>query len=134
MTSGKEPCTSTLSIGVRWLLPLPLLRPRRYEVIDRFVQGLSALFLSVRRRPVIRYQRGSDSAYRLADSLYGLTYKQQYGVFDFGSRSTPVVLILERKDDPVTPLLTQWTYQAMLHDLVGISDGTIRLTSTKVRW
>jgi hypothetical protein len=32
-------------------------------------------------------------------------------VFDFGSRSSPVVLLLDRNDDPVTPLLTQWTYQ-----------------------
>lgn len=35
----------------------------------------------------------------------------QVGVFDFGSRSSPVVLLLDRNDDPVTPLLTQWTYQ-----------------------
>lgn len=32
-------------------------------------------------------------------------------MFDFGSRSSPVVLLLDRNDDPVTPLLTQWTYQ-----------------------
>lgn len=42
--------------------------------------GLSAVFLAVRRRPVIRYQRGSEHAQRLADGLYQLTYKQQYQV------------------------------------------------------
>ena len=52
---------------------------RRYEPIDRFVQGLSALFLALRRRPVIRYQRGSAAVQRLADSLYQLTYKQVRG-------------------------------------------------------
>ena len=26
----------------------------------------------------------------------------------------PLLLILDRKDDPVTPLLLQWTYQAMV--------------------
>lgn len=31
----------------------------------------------------------------------------QVQVFDFGSRSSPIVLILDRKDDPVTPLLMQ---------------------------
>ena len=36
----------------------------------------------------------------------------QVGVFDFGShRASPVVLLVDRRDDPVTPLLTQWTYQ-----------------------
>jgi hypothetical protein len=43
------------------------------------VQGLSALFLALRRRPVIRYQRGSGAAQKLAEGLYGLTYKQQVG-------------------------------------------------------
>lgn len=57
---------------------------------------------------------------------------QQPQVFDFGARGNPIVLILDRKDDPVTPLLTQWTYQAMLHELIGLTDGTMKLTSTKV--
>lgn len=39
-------------------------------------QGLSALFLSLRRRPVIRYQTGSDAVVRLALSLYHLLYKE----------------------------------------------------------
>lgn len=40
----------------------------------------------------------------------------QVGVFDFGSRSSPLVLLLDRNDDPVTPLLTQWTYQVTVPD------------------
>lgn len=39
-------------------------------------QGLSAMFLAIRRRPIIRFQRGSDWAAKLAESLYRLTYKQ----------------------------------------------------------
>ncbi|KXZ43440.1 VPS33 protein [Gonium pectorale] len=105
-----------------------------YELIDRCVQGLSAVFLALRRRPVIRYQRGSDLVVRLAESLYRLTYKQESVVFDFGaSRSAPpVVLLLDRRDDPVTPLLTQWSYQAMVHELVGVVDNSVKLTSPKV--
>eukprot|EP00877_Chromochloris_zofingiensis_P007831 jgi/Chrzof1/3300/Cz12g20040.t1 len=103
-----------------------------YEVVDRLVQGLSALFLAVRRRPIIRYQRGSDNSQRLADSLYNLVYRQQCSVFDFGSRSSPVVLLLDRRDDPVTPLLTQWSYQAMIHELIGLKDSTMKLTSPKI--
>eukprot|EP00197_Chlamydomonas_leiostraca_P009713 CAMPEP_0202866444 /NCGR_PEP_ID=MMETSP1391-20130828/7558_1 /ASSEMBLY_ACC=CAM_ASM_000867 /TAXON_ID=1034604 /ORGANISM="Chlamydomonas leiostraca, Strain SAG 11-49" /LENGTH=607 /DNA_ID=CAMNT_0049546387 /DNA_START=64 /DNA_END=1887 /DNA_ORIENTATION=+ len=103
-----------------------------YELVDRLVAGLSAVFLAVRRRPVIRYQRGSEHAQRLADGLYQLTYRQQVQVFDFGSRSSPIVLILDRRDDPVTPLLMQWTYQAMVHELITINDNTVRLSSPKV--
>jgi len=31
-----------------------------------------------------------------------------------------LLLILDRREDPITPLLQQWTYQAMVHELVGV--------------
>ena len=37
------------------------------------------------------------------------------------------VLICDRKEDPVTPLLNQWTYQAMVHELIGIKDNRVDL-------
>ena len=39
------------------------------------------------------------------------------------------VLILDRKDDPVTPLLLQWTFQAMVHELLGLHDNRVDLLS-----
>lgn len=51
------------------------------------------------------------------------------GLFDFRpSASQPVLLILDRRNDPVTPLLTQWTYQAMVHELMGITNGRVDLS------
>ena len=38
-----------------------------------------------------------------------------------------VVLILDRRDDPVTPLLSQWTYQAMVHELLGLNNHRVVL-------
>jgi vacuolar protein sorting-associated protein 45 len=76
-----------------FMVPVPcndiLINPRaasvsgasEFEAIDRLVQGLSALFLALRRRPIIRYQRSSDLSRRLADSLYGLIYRQQVCVY-----------------------------------------------------
>ena len=37
------------------------------------------------------------------------------------------LLILDRKEDPVTPLLNQWTYQAMVHELLGINSNRVDL-------
>ena len=36
-------------------------------------------------------------------------------------------MILDRLDDPVTPLLSQWTYQAMIHELIGIKNNRVRV-------
>jgi len=40
---------------------------------------------------------------------------------------------LDRRDDPVTPLLTQWTYQAMVHEMLGIKNNRVDLSSAPGR-
>ena len=40
----------------------------------------------------------------------------------------PLLLILDRRSDPVTPILSQWTYQAMVHELLGIQNGRVDLS------
>lgn len=37
------------------------------------------------------------------------------------------LLLVDRRDDPVTPLLSQWTFQAMVHELIGIDDNRVDL-------
>ncbi|GMH43449.1 hypothetical protein BSKO_11371 [Bryopsis sp. KO-2023] len=104
------------------------------DVMDRLTQGVSAVFLSLRRRPVIRYQSGVELTTRLAINLYNLAYSYERSHFDFGVRggeTPPLLLILDRRDDPVTPLLTQWTYQAMVHELVGVEDNKVKLDKQK---
>lgn len=61
-----------------------------------------------------RYQRGSEVCEKLADSLQHLTGAEERELFDFGRRpgeAAPLMLLLDRRDDPVTPLLLQWTFQ-----------------------
>ena len=77
-----------------------------------------------------RFQRGSEMCQKLAQALHHLTMEEERALFDFGSRAadeSPLVLILDRKDDPVTPMLLQWTYQAMVHELLGISNNLVSL-------
>ena len=58
---------------------------------------------------------------------YQMTQEEQ--LFDFRKADTPpILLILDRRDDPITPLLTQWTYQAMVHELLGIFNGRVDLS------
>lgn len=95
---------------------------------DRAVDGLAALFLSLKQRPVIRYSRTSDIAKRVAQESAKLMYQQESGLFDFRrSEVSPLLLVIDRRDDPVTPLLNQWTYQAMVHELIGIQDNKVDL-------
>jgi vacuolar protein sorting-associated protein 45 len=57
---------------------------------------------------------------------------QEGELFHFSSPATPpLLLILDRRDDPVTPLLMQWTYQAMVHELLGIYNHRVDLSSVQ---
>jgi len=57
--------------------------------------------------------RRSETAQRIAQDVKRLAYEQESALFDFrrGDGAT-LLLVLDRLDDPVTPLLSQWTYQA----------------------
>jgi len=100
-------------------------------VEDRSIAALAAVVLSMKRKPLVRFQGNSEHCRRIAEGLFNLAYRQETELFDFGTRGAdhpPVVLVVDRLDDPVTPLLSQWTYQAMLHELIGMEDNTVDLT------
>ena len=55
--------------------------------------------------------------------------QEEQALFDFRlTQAPPLLLILDRRNDPVTPLLSQWTYQAMVHELLGINNGRVDLS------
>jgi len=99
------------------------------DALQRSTEGIIALLLSLKKNPLIRYEKNSLMAKKLATEVrYQLTQEEQ--LFDFRKTDTPpILLILDRRDDPITPLLTQWTYQAMVHELLGIFNGRVDLSS-----
>ncbi|KAM3920202.1 vacuolar protein sorting-associated protein 45 isoform 1-T1 [Leptodactylus fuscus] len=96
--------------------------------LSRATQGLTALLLSLKKCPMIRYQLSSEMAKRLAEGVKQVITKE-YELFDFRRTEVPpLLLILDRSDDAITPLLNQWTYQAMVHELLGINNNRIDLS------
>ncbi|KAK2867829.1 hypothetical protein FQN49_003427 [Arthroderma sp. PD_2] len=98
------------------------------DALQRATEGVIALLLSLKKNPLIRYEKNSLMAKKLATEVrYQLTQEEQ--LFNFRKPDTPpILLILDRRDDPITPLLTQWTYQAMVHELLGITNGRVDLS------
>ncbi|KAJ2616782.1 vacuolar protein sorting-associated protein 45 [Coemansia sp. RSA 1365] len=95
--------------------------------LNRTVQGLSALLLSLKKRPNIRYERNSGMALKLGRELEYLM-NHESNLFGANTNDKTQLYILDRKNDPVTPLLTHWTYHAMLHELIGVNNGRIDLS------
>ena len=108
----------TVSSGTAWARD-------HAHVYERNRQGLEAMILSLRRQPTsIRYQGSSALAQQLARDVHERIVSDQ--IFHFRNRSC-LLLILDRVDDPVTPLLSQWTYQAMVHELLGLNNNRVIL-------
>ncbi|KAJ1609568.1 putative vacuolar protein-sorting protein VPS45 [Cryptosporidium canis] len=87
--------------------------------------------------PVIRYLANSPLCRNLAfaverrlldshmiDIVSGEFVCSRPEIYEERSENS-VLLIFDRREDPVTPLLTQWTYHAMIHDLLGISQNKV---------
>ncbi|GLB38409.1 putative STXBP unc-18 SEC1 family protein [Lyophyllum shimeji] len=99
------------------------------KALELSVQGITAVLLSLKKKPVIRYERMSGMAKKLAVEVQH-RIRTESSLFDFRlTQVPPLLLILDRRNDPVTPLLSQWTYQAMVHELIGIQNGRVSLSS-----
>ncbi|KAI6205190.1 Vacuolar protein sorting-associated protein 45 [Aphelenchoides besseyi] len=93
------------------------------RLFRRALQGLGSVFLSLRKKPMIKFQRSSRDAQRLGEEMMRLMVREE-ALFDNCTESA-TLLILERSEDPVSPLLNQWTYEAMVHELIGITNNRV---------
>lgn len=92
-------------------------------------QSILAACLALKQRPYIRYQSSSESAGRLArEVLHQIEREDQRGtLFDY--RGNCQLVIMDRKSDPITPLLMQWLYLGMIHEFMPIWNNRVKLAS-----
>ena len=99
------------------------------EAFSRQIEGVMAIALSIKRKPEIRYSASSELT-KLISTEIVKRMAQESDIFNFHG-DPPLLLILDRRDDPVTPLLTQWTYQAMVHEILGIHENRVNLKAVE---
>ncbi|CAG9770562.1 unnamed protein product [Ceutorhynchus assimilis] len=98
------------------------------NALQRSMHGLVSVILSLKKSPIIRYQSNSRLAKDLGSRIED-TMNKESSLFAFGQGGHSLLLLLDRRDDPITPLLTQWTYQAMVHELMGINNNRVNLSN-----
>ncbi|KAH9936618.1 Sec1-like protein [Fomitopsis serialis] len=124
------PCLFSLNHMPNASQPLYGSSPNSWDpkALERAVQGVTSVLLSLKKKPVIRYERSSPMAKKLGVEIQH-RMQSESSLFDFRlTQVPPLLLILDRRNDPVTPLLSQWTYQAMVHELFGIQNGRVDLS------
>lgn len=72
--------------------------------MSRILDGLYSICLSLRKLPIVRYLSSSRASKVLAEKLvYKL--KQEFSSANVSEPSRMVLVIGDRREDPVTPLL-----------------------------
>jgi len=77
--------------------------------------------------PFVRYSKSSPLCFKVGQLLQNRIDDEHILFEQLGQTNQSVVLLVDRRDDPVTPLLNQWTYQAMCHELIGLDKNRMDL-------
>lgn len=93
--------------------------------LEKSCSSLLSVIASLRLRPQIRYDQNSGLSRQLAVRMQ--EELQQNSGFLPQSTQRSLVLVLDRLNDPVTPLISHWTYQAMVDELLGLRNNRVDL-------
>lgn len=76
----------------------------------------------------MRYSKHSQRASKIASMISDVMSSESELLAKYSKDDEQATLIiLDRRDDPITPLLNQWTYQSMIHELIGINNHRVKL-------
>ncbi|ESL07127.1 sec1-like protein [Trypanosoma rangeli SC58] len=105
----------------------PIVNPITYSQwdsasLDRMTEAIVGLMLMTNRRPAIRYRGGNKVAEKLAKLVAGKVKTVHQSFPDLKAKES-VLVILDRMDDPITALVMPWTYEAMIHEIIGFQYG-----------
>ena len=98
------------------------------QMYERIYQGLISACLSNRMKPLIKSVKGSFLCQKLGKKLAAF-FEDNYEFIrkECGQHFNGILLLYDRKEDPISPLINQWTYQAQLHEILGIKNNVIEL-------
>uniref|UniRef100_A0A1I7W251 Vacuolar protein sorting-associated protein 45 n=1 Tax=Loa loa TaxID=7209 RepID=A0A1I7W251_LOALO len=96
-------------------------------VFTRSLNSIIATLLALKKKPQIRYQKSNKDSKMLAEEVAKAIAREE-NLFE-NAKTDTVLLIIDRSEDPVTPLLNQWTYEAMVHELLGINNHRVNINT-----
>mmetsp|Transcript_39603 Transcript_39603/g.62637 ORF Transcript_39603/g.62637 Transcript_39603/m.62637 type:complete len:545 (-) Transcript_39603:74-1708(-) len=107
----------------------PLSNPQKIqEFLTTVAFKLSTVFSTIGEMPLIRYDKGNSAAKKLGRLLKERMEELDAQGLELGKKldapadERTTILIVSRSYDLVAPLLHEFTYQAMLYDLLNVDD------------
>ncbi|KAK4578564.1 hypothetical protein RGQ29_028598 [Quercus rubra] len=109
--------------------------PRKFDAcLNTMATRISTVFASLKELPFVRYRAAKTpddstaAAFRdlvptkLASAVWNCILKYKTSIPNFPQTETCELLILDRSVDQIAPVMHEWTYDAMCHDLLDM-DG-----------
>mmetsp|Transcript_17218 Transcript_17218/g.27358 ORF Transcript_17218/g.27358 Transcript_17218/m.27358 type:complete len:615 (-) Transcript_17218:57-1901(-) len=97
--------------------------------VDRIVDGLFSIIVTLKQIPIIRCSPGNAAALaaRRLHSKLREHLMSRNNLFSGGvsSYKRPLLILLDRNMDLSVPLHHPWTYQALVHDIYGIQSNKV---------
>ena len=60
-----------------------------------------------------------------------MDHERYDNISQFDQTEKAILIITDRREDPITPLITPWTYQSMLHEHIGLNLNRLQLKHKK---
>lgn len=99
------------------------------KYFDQMEEGLLSSILSLRVLPQVRYLRDNQDCLHLAQRVSKQISQIRNRVAREFTREPAVVLILERREDPLTPLGIDWSYQSLISELTEFVDNKVKVNN-----
>ena len=97
------------------------------SILSRITEGIFSVAIALRMHPLVRYSRSSPLCFKIAQLVQAKLDEEHILFEQMATTTQSIVLLTDRRDDPITPLLNQWTYQAMCHELIGLDKNRMDL-------
>ncbi|KAJ6804361.1 SNARE-interacting protein KEULE [Iris pallida] len=108
--------------------------PRKYNAyLETMATRIATVFASLREFPYVRYRAAKSSLdattmtthrdlvpTKLACGVWDCLMRYKKTISDFPERETCELLIVDRSVDQISPVIHEWTYDAMCHDLLNM--------------
>lgn len=107
------------------------------EGLKKVSEGLASLLIGLQLNPIIRFQTQSQPCKALANEV-GLIIKNEFKINKAWEDAAPLdntslLLIVDRRNDLITPILNNWSYYSMIHEFFSIKNNRINLADVPDR-
>ncbi|KAH0789538.1 Vacuolar protein sorting-associated protein 45 [Histomonas meleagridis] len=98
-------------------------------VITRIVDGLFSVLCAFKTRAAIKFDTNSNAC-KLVGEFLSRKIDDNKDLFQTMTGNS-LLLLIDRRTDPLTPLLHAWTYQSLIHEFLGINNNIITISGNK---